>query len=68
MAAGLGLLAIPGIGPVVALGPLASLGAGAVAGGVAGGIPEEGAIVRLPSRMRWCQCRPLNTGNAHGIV
>ena len=43
MAAGLGLLAIPGIGPVVALGPLASLGAGTVAGGVAGGI--IGALV-----------------------
>lgn len=36
--AGLGLIAIPGIGPVVAAGWLASTAAGAVAGGAAGGI------------------------------
>jgi hypothetical protein len=36
--AGIGLLAIPGIGPVVAAGWLASTAAGAAAGGVAGGI------------------------------
>ncbi|MEI5665954.1 hypothetical protein WBO78_11010 [Bosea sp. CCNWLW174] len=36
--AGLGLLAIPGIGPVVAAGWLASTAAGAAAGGVTGGI------------------------------
>jgi len=36
--AGLGVIAIPGIGPVVAAGWLIATGAGAVAGGVAGGI------------------------------
>jgi len=36
--AGLGLIAIPGIGPVVAAGWLVATGAGAVAGGAAGGI------------------------------
>jgi hypothetical protein len=36
--AGLGLLAIPGIGPVVAAGWLASTAAGAVAGAAAGGL------------------------------
>jgi hypothetical protein len=36
--AGLGLLAIPGLGPVVAAGWLASTAAGALAGGVTGGI------------------------------
>src|SRR5690348_1142740 len=36
--AGLGLIAIPGIGPVVAAGWLVSTGAGVVAGGIAGGI------------------------------
>jgi hypothetical protein len=36
--AGLGILAIPGVGPVVAAGWLAALAAGAVAGGAAGGI------------------------------
>ncbi|SEM71190.1 hypothetical protein SAMN04515666_12014 [Bosea lupini] len=36
--AGLGLLAIPGIGPVVAAGWLASTAAGAAAGGVTGGV------------------------------
>lgn len=44
--AGVGALAIPGIGPIVAAGPLAAALTGAVAGGVAGGlldmgIPEE---------------------------
>lgn len=51
---GLGLMAIPGVGPVVAAGWLASAAAGAVAGGAAGGIvgsligsgvPEEHAQV-----------------------
>ena len=41
--AGLGLLAIPGVGPIVAAGWLASTAAGAVAGGVTGGI--VGALV-----------------------
>ncbi len=36
--AGLGMMAIPGIGPVVAAGWLASTAAGAAAGGVAGGL------------------------------
>ena len=40
---GLGMLAIPGIGPVVAAGWLAALAAGAVGGGVAGGL--IGALV-----------------------
>lgn len=44
--AGVGALAIPGVGPLVAAGPLAAALTGAVAGGVAGGlldmgIPEE---------------------------
>ena len=44
--AGVGALAIPGIGPIVAAGPLAGVLSGAVTGGVAGGlidlgIPEE---------------------------
>ncbi len=44
--AGVGALAIPGIGPIVAAGPLAATLSGAVAGGIGGGlldmgIPEE---------------------------
>lgn len=44
--ASVGALAIPGIGPIVAAGPIAALLGGAVTGGVAGGlidwgIPEE---------------------------
>jgi hypothetical protein len=44
--AGVGALAIPGIGPIVAAGPLAATLSGAVTGGVAGGlldlgVPEE---------------------------
>lgn len=43
VAAGLGMLAIPGIGPIVAAGWLAALASGAVAGGAAGGL--IGALV-----------------------
>jgi len=44
--AGVGALAIPGIGPIIAAGPLAAALTGAVTGGIAGGlidwgIPEE---------------------------
>jgi outer membrane lipoprotein SlyB len=44
--AGVGALAIPGIGPLVAAGPIAAALSGAVTGGIAGGlidwgIPEE---------------------------
>lgn len=44
--AGVGALAVPGIGPILAAGPLAAALSGAVAGGIAGGlldlgIPEE---------------------------
>lgn len=37
-----GALAIPGIGPIVALGPIAAVLSGAVAGGVAGGLVDYG--------------------------
>lgn len=40
--AGAGALAIPGIGPIVAAGPLAAALSGAVAGGVAGGLLDLG--------------------------
>ena len=43
LAAGLGVLAIPGIGPIVAMGWAATLLAGVVSGGVVGGI--IGALV-----------------------
>ncbi len=44
--AGIGALAIPGVGPIIAAGPIAAALSGAVTGGVAGGlvdwgIPEE---------------------------
>ncbi|MDI3522477.1 MAG: hypothetical protein PWP43_659 [Bacillota bacterium] len=46
LAAGAGALAIPGIGPLIAAGPIAGLISGAATGGIAGGlldwgIPEE---------------------------
>ncbi len=46
LAAGAGALAIPGIGPIIAAGPISGILAGAAAGGVTGGlldwgIPEE---------------------------
>src|SRR6185312_12401151 len=40
--AGLGLLAIPGLGPVVAAGWLASTAAGAAAGGIVGALVDSG--------------------------
>ena len=40
--AGLGALAIPGIGPIVAIGPIAAGLAGAVAGGLVGGLVDLG--------------------------
>lgn len=40
--AGLGALAIPGLGPIVAAGPIAAGLSGAVAGGLAGGLVDWG--------------------------
>lgn len=40
--AGVGALAIPGIGPIVAAGPIAATLAGAVTGGLAGGLIDWG--------------------------
>lgn len=42
LAAGAGALAIPGIGPLVAAGPIAGLLSGAATGGVAGGLVDWG--------------------------
>jgi hypothetical protein len=42
LAAGAGALAIPGIGPLVAAGPLAGVISGAATGGVAGGLVDWG--------------------------
>lgn len=54
--AGVGALAIPGLGPVVAAGPIAAALSGAVTGGIAGGlidwgIPED-AGQRFEQRVR----------------
>lgn len=42
LAMGAGALAIPGIGPIVAAGPIAGLLSGAVTGGIAGGLIDWG--------------------------
>jgi uncharacterized membrane protein len=42
LAAGAGALVIPGIGPLVALGPIAGLLSGAATGGLAGGLIDWG--------------------------
>lgn len=42
LAAGAGMLAIPGIGPLLAAGPIAGALTGAVTGGVAGGLVDWG--------------------------
>jgi len=54
--AGLGMLAIPGLGPVVAAGWLASLAVGAAAGATAGGL--VGALVSADT-IRRSRARPL---------
>ncbi len=42
LAAGAGALVIPGLGPLIAVGPIAGLLSGAAAGGVAGGLLDMG--------------------------
>jgi uncharacterized membrane protein len=42
LAAGAGALAIPGIGPIIAAGPIAGLLSGAATGGIAGGLIDWG--------------------------
>lgn len=42
LAMGVGALAIPGIGPIVAAGPIAGLFSGAATGGIAGGLIDWG--------------------------
>jgi len=42
LAAGAGLVAIPGIGPILAAGPIAATLGGAVTGGLAGGLVDYG--------------------------
>lgn len=42
LAVGAGALAIPGVGPIIAAGPVAGLLSGAAAGGVAGGLIDFG--------------------------
>lgn len=42
LAAGAGALAIPGLGPLLAAGPIAGLLSGAATGGIAGGLADYG--------------------------
>lgn len=42
LAAGAGTLAIPGLGPIIAAGPIAGLLSGAASGGIAGGLLDWG--------------------------
>ena len=51
---GLGLLAIPGLGPVVAAGWLATTAVGAVAGGATGGILGALVSAGVPEDMHTC--------------
>ena len=59
---GLGLMAIPGVGPVVAAGWLVSTLAGAAAGGVTGGV--LGALSRLASAKKTLRFMPRDFGEA----
>lgn len=49
--AGVGLLAIPGIGPILAAGPIAAGLAGAGAGGLAGGLMDYGIPAQTSHRL-----------------
>lgn len=62
--AGVGALAIPGIGPIVAAGPLAAALSGAVAGGVAGGLIDMG----IPEQEGRRYENELKQGNALAII
>lgn len=62
--AGVGALAIPGIGPIVAAGPLAAALSGAVAGGVAGGLIDLG----IPEQEGRRYEDELKQGNALAII
>ena len=62
--AGVGALAIPGIGPIVAAGPLAAALSGAVAGGVAGGLIDFG----IPEQEGRRYENELKQGNALAII
>jgi len=62
--AGVGALAIPGIGPIVAAGPLAAALSGAVAGGVAGGLIDLG----IPEQEGRRYEGELKQGNALAVV
>ena len=80
--AGIGLLAIPGLGPVVAAGWLASTALGAVAGGatggivgalVAAGVPEEHAhvyseAVRRGGTLLSVRTDDIRAGKVHSIL
>ena len=47
---GAGALAIPGVGPIIAAGPIAAALGGAVAGGVAGGLIDWGIPAEVSHR------------------
>ena len=59
---GLGLMAIPGVGPVVAAGWLVSTLAGAAAGGVTGGV--LGALTQAGSAKKMLRFMPRDFGEA----
>lgn len=62
--AGVGALAIPGIGPIVAAGPIAGALTGAVTGGVAGGLVDWG----LPEQRGRHYENRLREGNILALV
>lgn len=51
LALGAGTLAIPGIGPIIAAGPIAGLISGAITGGIAGGLIDWGIPRETAERM-----------------
>ena len=65
---GLGLLAIPGVGPVVAAGWLATTATGAAVGGAAGGIVGALADAGIPDEEAGYYAESLRRGDALVVV
>jgi len=61
---GAGALAIPGIGPIVAAGPIAATISGAISGGIAGGLIDWG----IPSEKSEAYSNQVSSGSTLAVI